>query len=241
MVIDIADTIERRVAHVEVAGSQIDFCAQRHAAFRKFTGAHTAEQIEAFFDRTVTIWAGSRRIDIAAAGLEFFRGQFADISQSLFNQLFGIGIGLFKIIAAKIQAVIPGKAQPLDILLDSLHIFIILFGGVGIIETQVAQATKFFGDAEVDAQSLAMADMQISVRFRWKTGVNSFPFKAAAGREIFFDKFLDKIGGFHRFGGFVFNIRHVGSSFLYTNETGCIKAWQGRLSDGEAILLFPKV
>jgi len=57
MVIDLFDPVDRRVAHVKVGRSHIDFGPQHPAALRKFTRAHACEQIQIFRDTPVAIGA----------------------------------------------------------------------------------------------------------------------------------------------------------------------------------------
>ena len=40
------DAVDDRVAHVEVAGSEVDLGAQRHAAVGELAGSHAAEEVE---------------------------------------------------------------------------------------------------------------------------------------------------------------------------------------------------
>ena len=64
---------------------------------------------------------------------------------------------------------------------------------VRIVHAQVADATEFFGGAEIDAQRLAVADVQIAVRLRREARVHLHALILAAGADILFDKGLDKI------------------------------------------------
>ncbi len=88
-------------------------------------------------------------------GTELLRRQLADVGQALLE-----------------EPVAPVKAQPVDILLDGVHILGVLLGGVGVVHAQVAQAAEALGGAEVDGQRLAVADVQIAVGLRRKTGVD---------------------------------------------------------------------
>ena len=87
----------------------------------------------------------------------------------------------------------------MDILLDGLHELHILLGGVGVVHTQVAQTAVLFGGSEVYAQGLAVADVQIAVRFRRKPGVYRLARVLTAFRDILIDKGMDKIFAFRHF------------------------------------------
>ena len=62
----------------------------------------------------------------------------------------------------------------MDIFLNGINIFDILLNRVGIIETKITQSTITFGQTKIEADTLCMTNMQIAVRFRWKTGMNLF-------------------------------------------------------------------
>ncbi len=81
----------------------------------------------------------------------------------------------------------------MNIVLDGLDVLHVLLGGVSVVHAQVAQAAELLGSAEVDNQSLAVADVQIAVGLRRKTGVNGLPGKPAALGDVFFDKGVDEV------------------------------------------------
>ena len=132
--------------------------------------------------------------EVAAVLAELLGGQLANVSQAFFDQLYGELVVLLKIIGAVEEAVAPIEAQPADILLDGVNVFGVLLGRVGIIHTQVAKAAVLQGGAEVDGQSLTVADVEISVRLRGKTGMNGF---RLALRKVEIDGFFDKICCFY--------------------------------------------
>ena len=59
------------------------------------------------------------------------------------------------------------ESQPLDVVEDILHIFIVLLAGVGVVEAQVAHAAVALGNAEVHADGFGMSYMQIAIRL-WR-------------------------------------------------------------------------
>ena len=81
----------------------------------------------------------------------------------------------------------------MDILLNGLDKLVVLLRRVRVVHAQVADAAEFLGRAEVDAQCLAVADVQVAVRLRRETGVDGLTGEAAARREILFDKGFDKV------------------------------------------------
>ena len=73
----------------------------------------------------------------------------------------------------------------MDILLDGVHVLGVLLGGVGVVHAQVAQTAELLGGAEVDAQGLAVADVQIAVGLRRKPGVDGLSLKLSSWGNIF--------------------------------------------------------
>ena len=64
----------------------------------------------------------------------------------------------------------PIEAEPAHVALDGVDIFLLLLGRVGVVEAQMAAAAEFLGDAEIQADRLGVADMQVAVRLRRKAG-----------------------------------------------------------------------
>ena len=85
---------------------------------------------------------------------------------------------------------VPIKTEPADIFFNGIDIFLLLFGGVGVIEAQVGPGSFWgkirvvLGQSEIDAKRFGVPDMQVPVRFRGKPGDNGV---MLAGSEIFFD------------------------------------------------------
>ena len=94
----------------------------------------------------------------------------------------------------------------MDVLLDGFHKLHVFLGGVGVIHTQVAQAAKLLGSAEVNDQGLAVADVQVAVGLRREPGVNGFAGEPAPFGNIFFNKGVNEILAFR-------NLSHL-ESFL---------------------------
>ncbi len=195
VVLDVADPIDHRIPHIEVAGGQVDLGPQGIFSLGKLAVFHPFKQLQALLHRPVPPRADGRMLGVAAVFGKLLRRQLADIGQTLSDQLHGVFIVLLEIIGAVKQPVAPVEAQPVDILLNGLHKLGVLLGGVGVVKAQVAQAAKLFRRAEVDAQGLAVADVQIAVGLRREPGVDLFARKASAGGDILLDELLDKIAG----------------------------------------------
>ncbi len=84
----------------------------------------------------------------------------------------------------------------MDVLLDGLDVLHVLLGGVGVIHTQVAQAAVLLGGAEVDAQGLTVADVQVAVGLRGKTGMDGHALEPATLRDVLVDELMNEILAF---------------------------------------------
>ena len=198
MVLDVADAVEHGVAHIEVAGGEVDLRTQGILALRELAGAHAREQIEVFLDRAVAPGADGGGVHIAAVFAELLRRQLAHIGKPFFNQLHGVFVILLEVVRAEEEPVAPVKAEPVDILLNGFHKLVVLLGGVRVVHAQVADAAEFFGRSEIDAQCLAVADVQVAVRLGRETGVHRLSGKPSAGGNVLSDKIMNKIVGiFH--------------------------------------------
>ena len=98
VVLDVADAVEHGVAHIEVAGCEVDLRAQGVLALRELAGAHTRKEIEALLDRTVAPRADSGGVHVAAVLAELLRRQLAHIGEPLLNELDGVFIVLLEVV-----------------------------------------------------------------------------------------------------------------------------------------------
>ena len=68
----------------------------------------------------------------------------------------------------------PIEAEPAHVALDGVDIFLGFLGRIGVVVTQIAMAAELAGDAEIEANRLGVADMQIAIRLRRKARDNRF-------------------------------------------------------------------
>ena len=66
----------------------------------------------------------------------------------------------------------PFKAQPVHVPFNGFDILLAFFFRVGVVKTQIAAAVIKGGDAKIQTDRFGVADMQITVRFRRKSGNN---------------------------------------------------------------------
>src|ERR1017187_7706916 len=107
----------------------------------------------------------------------------------------------------------PIEAEPAHVALDGIDIFLLLLGGVGIVESQMTAAAEFLRNAEIQADRLGMADMEVSVRLRGKSGDDLFD---APGVEIGLDDVADEVAAGLpgcRIARYLLVVRHACSTF----------------------------
>ena len=173
VMMSVHDTVNNRVAHIKVWRRHIYFCPQNLCACFKLAVCHTSEKVEIFFNASVAIRRIFARLgERTPVFFDFVSRKVIDISPALFDELDCAIVDEVEIIACKIN-IVPIKAEPLNIFLNRLDILGVLFNGVGIVKTEVANAVVFVFHAEVDANCLCVADMQIAVGLGRETGLNS--------------------------------------------------------------------
>ena len=184
------DAVERRVAHQHVRGGHVDLGAQHAGAVRELALLHAAEQVQVLLHAAVPVGAvDAGGGEGAAIGAHLLGGLVVHVGHALADEVAGDLIQAIEEIGREVQLV-PFEAEPLDVLLDARHEHRVLLGGVGVVKAQVAGAAVFFGDAEVDAQGLAVSNVQKAVRLRREAGVYVV---VATVRQILLDKLLYKV------------------------------------------------
>ena len=152
-----------------------------------------AEQVEAFGGRTVAVravpaWLGQG----AAVGANFVGGQTVDVGVSVADQSRGEVVQPFEVVGGVEKPVVPIEPQPADVALDRFDVLDVFLGGIGIVEAQVADTARLFeGDAEIEADALRVADVEIAVRFGREAGDDATP--VLAGRAVVGDDLPDEI------------------------------------------------
>ena len=84
----------------------------------------------------------------------------------------------------------PVEAEPADVVLDGSDELVLLPGRVGVIEAQVAAPAELSRDAEIQADRLGVADMEIAVGLGREAGDDG---TGAPGIEIGADDVADEI------------------------------------------------
>ena len=156
-------------------------------------GLHLAEETEVLLRRAVAPGAVlTRLVNRATAFADLLLRLVVDIRLAPKDHLLGPLVELVEIIGG-IEFLLPLEAQPVDVLLDGVHIFGVFLGRIGIVITEVGLSAIFLCQAEIKADALRVTEVQIAVRLRRETGHDAVHF---AGCEVLLDDFFQKIAGF---------------------------------------------
>src|SRR5690606_33823097 len=209
MVMGVADAGEHRVAQVDVRRGHGDLGAQGTGAVREVAGLHAGEQVEVLFYAAVAEWAVLARLVQAAAVFAHFLGiQVADEGFAGLDQVDGPLVQLIEIVGGIALGAGPFETQPLDVALDRVDVFLVFLGRVGVVETQVALAAEFLGQAEVQADALGVADVQVAVGLRRETGDD---LGVLAAVQIGLNDGAQEVGGFFD-GGLAHGVLRCGAA-----------------------------
>ena len=132
-----------------------------------------------------------------------------DVGLTTFDQFYGKIPKLLEVIGS-VVFVTPLVAKPLDVLFDGIDVLHVLLGGVGVVEAQVAHAAVLCSDAEVEADGLGVANVEVTVRLWGKTCLHASAVLAVT--EVFFHLRFNEIERFLFFFYF-FWVCHINSKF----------------------------
>ena len=91
------------------------------------------------------------------------------------------------------QAAGPVEAQPTHVGLDGGGVLLVLGLGIGVVEAQIAGAVIFFCDAEIEADRLGVADVQIAIGLGREAGRDATAM--FAGDLVGVDDVTNEMGG----------------------------------------------
>ena len=112
-------------------------------------------------------------VERAAILADLLGGQIADVGLALADQLHGPLVELVEVVGGVEEAVFPLEAEPADVLHDGIDVLRLFLLGIGVVEAQVGLAAELRRQAEVQADRLGVADVQIAVRLRRKARVHA--------------------------------------------------------------------
>ncbi|MDT4857438.1 hypothetical protein FQZ97_918620 [compost metagenome] len=193
VVVGMADAVEDRVAQVHVRRGHVDLRPQRARAVRELASLHAGEQVQVLVHGAITEGAVLARLGQATAVVaHFFGRQVADEGLAGLDQLDGPVMQLVEIVGGVALFAGPLEAQPLHVALDGVDVLLVFLGRVGVVEAQVAVTAELLGQAEVQADRLGMADMQVAVGLRREAGDD---LGVLAGIQVRLDDLAQEVGG----------------------------------------------
>ena len=104
-----------------------------------------------------------------------------DVGLALRDQLHRKLVQPFEVVGREEQRV-PLEPEPHHVFLDRIDVLDVFLGRVGVVEPQIAFPARLLGDAEVQADRLRVADVEVSVRLGRKPGGD--PAAVLSGGEI---------------------------------------------------------
>ncbi len=231
VVLGMLDAVDGRVAQVDVGAGHADLGAQHHAAVRMLAGAHLAKARQVLGGRAVAERAVLAGVDeVTAVGAHFFRRLLVHVGVAGLDQVLGGTVHEVEVVAGVEEVAVamrfPAKAQPLDRVGDGVDVLLLLFLGVGVVKAHVADTVVVARQAEVQADALGVAHVQVAVGLGRETGADArrvghaalgfgmlgggaglvAPGAAAvgAGGEVVLDDLAQEVAGLGRLGRFFF-------------------------------------
>ena len=234
----VEDAVHDRIAHVEVGRGHVDFGAEDAAAVGELALLHADEEVEIFFDGPVAIRAVFAGLGEGAAVLaDFVGGEVVDVGLAGLDELDGPLVELAEVVGGVAEA-LPVEAEPADVFLDGVDVLLLFFFGIGVVEAQVGFAAELVGEAEVDADGLGVADVEVAVGLGGKAGLDD-GVAELFGADVLGDDVVEEVGGGGSVGGVgvgAFRIRVViaGVSFLLLLFHGAVLRQGGRVQPSDA-------
>src|SRR5690625_6317032 len=106
-------------------------------------------------------------------------------------------IELLEVIGSETNLAVPLVTQPLNSFFDGVDVLLVLFFRVGVVKTQIANATKLLCHTEVQADRFRVSDVQVAIGLGWKSGEHLFDHSLL---QIFANNILNKMRGFDKIG-----------------------------------------
>ena len=181
VVVGAADAVDGGVAQVDVGRGHVDLGAQHHGAVGMLVVAHFAKDRQVLRRGAVAVRAVHAGVaKVAPAVAHFVRRLGVYIGVAGFDQVFGGAVHEVEVVAGLVQvdfyaagvAVLPVKAEPFDGVFDGVDILGVFFFRVGVVKPQVAHAAVVARQAEVEADALGVADVQVAVGLGREAGAD---------------------------------------------------------------------
>ncbi len=161
------DPVQHRVAQVDVGRGHVDLRAEHARAVGELAGPHPREEVEVLVDRAIAPRRVATGLGQRAAVLADLVGrQVVHVRVAVADQVDGPVVELLEVVRGVVEVLAPVEAEPADVALDRVDVLLLLLDRVRVVEAEVAAAAEVTGDAEVEADRLGMADVQVAVRLR---------------------------------------------------------------------------
>ena len=188
------DAVQDWIAQVDVGRGHVDFGTQHAAAIGERAGLHKLKKVEVLLDGAVAVRAIFARLgERAAVFPDRVRSLVIYVCQALFDEHDSPVVELVKVIGSVVWPRPPVVAEPANVLLHGIHVFLLFARGVGVVVAEVALASVVGGNAEVDRDGLDAADVQVCVWLGWEAGNDLV---VAAAFEIGVNGFADEVAVF---------------------------------------------
>src|SRR5262249_43873770 len=90
------------------------------------------------------------------------------------------------------EVVAPIESEPADVLLDGIDVLDVLLERIGVVEPEVADPAELLRDAEVQADALGVADVQVAVRLGGEARDDAL---VPPAPQVVRDDVADEVGG----------------------------------------------
>src|SRR6267142_5907325 len=104
--------------------------------------------------------------------------------------MFRPSVKLLEIVGRVVEMIAPIEAEPGQIALDGVDIFLLFLGRIGVVEAQMTAAAELLRDAEIEADRFGVADMEIAVGLRREPSHDGFH---AARIQVILDDVADEV------------------------------------------------
>ena len=166
VVVCVPDAIEHGVPHLDVRVGHVALRAQDVRAVGELASPHAAEEVEVLGGRPRAERAvDADAVEIAARLADLVERAAVDVGLAALDHADREVVELLEIVAREEQVRAPVEAEPLHARLDRVDELLLLLLRVRVVEAQVAAAVVVVRDAEIQADRLRVADVQIAVRF----------------------------------------------------------------------------
>ena len=180
VMLGVQDSVHDGIPHVEIRRRHVDFGAQGARAVRKLPVLHAREEVQILLDASTPIRTVLPCFGQCAPRLSHLvAAQIANEGFAFLDEVHGPIVELLEVIRCVEEPVAEFAAQPFHILDDRFDVLLLLLGGIGVVEAEVALPRELLGKAEIEHDALGVADVQVAIGFGRKARANTSAMFAA--------------------------------------------------------------